>query len=164
MMKSRMAGWLGVVAAVVGVLTGCEGVISGQEIARVSLQAAAEGPPGAYAPVKFTFDPAMNPVAVNFRADFTMNSAEYGKWNSYRATLTQGGAVVATRTFNVNHPQGGGADSSPSAPTSAVHTLFYVDVQVAGEHELTITPAVPVAVTLVNAQADARRNVQRPPK
>lgn len=146
-----------------GFLAGCEGVVSGTEVARVPLQAAEGGPPGSYAPVKFNLAPDMNPVAFNFRADFTLNVTEAGKWNTYRATLSKEGIVAATRTFNVNHPASG-ADQSPAAPSSVIHTLFFVDVQSAGEYELTITPVSPVAVTLVNAQADARRNVQRPPQ
>lgn len=150
-----------------GLLAGCEGVVTGTEIARVPLQAAegsAGGAVGSYAPVKFALSPEMNPVAVNFRAEFTQQPAEYGKWNSYRATLTKDGTVIATRSFNVNHPAAAGLDSSPPPPNSAIHTLFYVDVQSAGEYELTITTVTPVVVTLNNAQADARRNVQRPPQ
>lgn len=150
-----------------GFLAGCEGVVTGTEIARVPLQAAessAGGAAGSYAPVKFVLSPEMNPVAVNFRADFTQHPAEYGKWNTYRATLTRGGTVIAARSFNVNHPAAAGPDSSLPPPNAAIHTLFYVDVQSAGEYELTITTVTPVVVTLSNAQADARRNVQRPPQ
>ncbi len=164
MIKSWRSAGLLLSIILAGMLNGCEGITTGAEIARLPLQAADGGPPGAYAPVKLTLDPSMNPVAFNFRADFTQNPAEFGKWNSYRATLTQGGAVVATRTFNVNHPTGGGPDANAAPPTSTVHTLFYVDVQTAGEHELTITPAAPPAITLNNATADARRNVQRSPR
>ncbi len=145
------------------VLSGCEGVTTGTEIARLPLQAAEGGPPGAYAPVKFTLSPEMNPVAFNFRADLKLSPDEAGKWNTYRVTLTHGGTVVASRNINVNHPQAS-KDDSPPPPGGTIHTLFYVDVQAAGEHELTITPVSPVAVTLNNAQADARRNVQRPPQ
>jgi hypothetical protein len=150
-----------------GFLAGCEGVVTGTEIARVPLQAAdgsVGSASGSYAPVKFSLSPEMNPVAVNFRADFTQHPAEYGKWNTYRATLTKDGVVIAARSFNVNHPAASGTDSSPPPPNSALHTLFYVDVQSAGEYELTITSTTPAAVTLNNAQADARRNVQRPPQ
>lgn len=145
-----------------GALAGCEGVVTGAEIARVPLQPAEGGAAGAYAPVKFTLSADMNPVAFNFRADFTMNSSEFGKWNTYQATLSKDGNAVVTRTFNVNHPASA-SDGSPPPPSSAIHTLFLVDVQ-GGEYELTITPAKPVAVTLTNAHADARRNVQRPPQ
>lgn len=155
-------GWLlaGMIALV---LSGCEGVVSGTEIARVPLQAAEGGAAGAYAPVKFSLSPEMNPVAFNFRADFPLNTSEAGKWNTYRATLSKDGVMVASRTFNINHPMSN-ANQSPTAPGSVIFTLFYVDVQAAGEHELSITPVSPAAVTLANAQADARRNVQRPPQ
>ena len=48
-------------------LQACEGVVSGTEIARVPLQTAEGGAAGAYAPVKFTLSPEINPVAFNFR-------------------------------------------------------------------------------------------------
>jgi hypothetical protein len=148
---------------VAGLLAGCEGVTTGTEIARLPLQAAEGGSPGAYVPVKFTLSSEMNPVAFNFRADFTQNPDNFGKWNTYRVTLTRGGTMVASRTINVNHPQSSAEGNAPP-PSSVIYTLFYVDVQSAGEHELTITPVSPVAITLNNAQADARRNVQRPPR
>jgi hypothetical protein len=144
-----------------GVLMGCEGVVTGTEVMRVPLQAA-EGVAGAYAPVKLNLRPDMNPVAINFRADLAQNPAEYGKWNTYRAALSKSGGVIVARTFNVNHAAASGPDSSSPPPTPTLHTLFIVDVQGAGEYELTITPVSPVAVTLNNAQIDARRNVQRP--
>ena len=115
------------------------------------------------APTSAALSPEMNPLAFNFRADFTQNPAEFGKWNTYRVTLTRGGAAVASRTININHPQSSAQGSAPP-PASTVHTLFYVDVQSAGDYELTIVPVAPVAITLNNAQVDARRNVQRPPR
>jgi hypothetical protein len=153
-----------IVFLLAGWLAGCEGVVTGKEVARVPLQTVEGGATGAYVPVRFSLSPDMNPIAINFRADFTQNPAEYGKWNTYRATLSKDGAVVATRSFNVNHPSAPGPDSAPSPPTQSIHTLFYVDVQGAGEHELTVTPTSPVTVTLKDAQVDARRNVQRPPR
>ena len=150
-------------AMVAGLLVGCEGAITGTEVARVALQPAASGERGAYAPVKFTLSPEMNPVAFNLRADFSQEAVEFGKWNAYRAVLTQNGATVATRNFNVNHPQTNPQGDAPP-PTGTVHTLFYVDVPASGEYELTITPSNPVAITLKEASVDARRNVQRPPQ
>ncbi len=160
-----MRAWrvLAILFLLAGFLSGCEGVATGTEVARIPLQPAEGGPAGAYAPVKFNLTPDMNPVAFNFRTDFTLNSTEAGKWNAYRATLSRDGNVVTTRSFNVNHPSAH-SDQSPAAPTSAVHTLFLVDLQGGGEYELTITPVSPVAVTLKDAQVDARRNVQRPPQ
>ena len=159
-MKIKLAAAL---LAITGLLAGCEGVTTGTEIARVPLQAAADCPAGAYAPVKLNLAPEMNPVAVNFRGDFSQNPAEFGKWNTYRATLSKDGAVAATRTINVNHPSRDAQSSAPP-PTQSVHTLFYVDVQSAGDYELTITPVKPAEITLSNPQVDARRNVQRPPQ
>ena len=147
-------------AATLSLMAGCEGMITGTEIANVSLTPA-EG--GGYAPARYTLDPSMNPLAFNLRADFSQDPAEFGKWNSYRAELKQGGAVVATRNFNVNHPQSNAQGDAPP-PTGTVHTLFYVDVSTAGEYELTITPTKPVAITLKEPRVAARKNVQRPPQ
>lgn len=153
-----MAG-LGVLA---GLLAGCEGVTTGTEVARLPLQAA-DG--GSYAPVKFALATEMNPVAINFRADFSQNPDEFGKWNTYRIALAKDGSVVASRNININHPQNQrqpGADAPP--PTSTVHTLFITDVQASGEYELTISAVAPALVKLTNPTVDVRRNVQRPPQ
>jgi hypothetical protein len=146
--------------AITGWLAGCEGVITGTEVARVPLQTGADG---AYTPVRFNLAPDMNAVAVNFRADFSQNPTEFGKYNTYRATLSKDGSVAAMRTININHPVAN-PQGSASPPTQTVYTLFYVDVQSAGEYELTITPVKPVEISLSNAQVDARRNVRRPPQ
>lgn len=152
---------MGLWAAVAGLLAGCEGTTTGKEVVSVTLQAGAER--GSYAPVKFALTPDMNPVAVNFRADFTQDPAEFGKWNTYRAVLTQGGATVATRSFNVNHPQSN-AQGSPPPPSGMVHTLFIIDVPGSGECELTITVAQPAPITLKEARVDVRSNVARHPR
>ena len=144
-------------------LTGCEGITTGTEIANIALQPAEGGVPGSYLPTQFTLTPEMNPVAFNLRAEFTQDPAESGKWNAYQVALTHNGAPVATRIVNINHPQTNAQGSAPP-PSATIHTLFYVDVQNSGEHELTITAAQPVAVTLREPRVDARRNVQRPPK
>jgi hypothetical protein len=154
---------MAIMAFLAGALTACEGVMTGTEVARVPLQAAESGPAGAYAPVKLDLGPDMNPVAINFRADFTQDPAEFGKWNTYRAALSRNGSVIVARTFNVNHPAASPDNASPP-PTTAVNTLFIVDVKSRGEYELTLTPVSPVAIVLNNAQVDARRNVQRPPQ
>ena len=151
---------LAAVLAASVMLTGCEGAFTGSEVARVALQAGADG---GYAPVKFNLTPEMNPVAFNFRADFSQNPAEFGKWNSYRAALSKDGAVIVSRSININHPVSR-PDDSPPPPTQTIHTLFIVDLPGAGEYELTITPVKPAALTLGNPQADVRRNVQRPPQ
>lgn len=155
--------WQGVTASVAlaAGLVGCEGVITGKEVVRLPLQST-DG--GSYAPVKFNLETAMNPVSINFRADFSQTPSEFGKWNTYRATLSKDGTNVATRTINVNHPQsqtqGAGADAPP--PGGTVHTLFIADIPANGEYELTIT-ALQNAIVLSSPQIDVRRNVQRPP-
>ncbi len=160
---SKTLAILGAVGALVALLAGCEGVTTGSEVAKVALQPAEGGERGAYAPVKFTLSPDMNPLAFNLRADFSLEATEFGKWNSYRAVLTQNGSTVATRNININHPQTSAQGEAPP-PTGTVHTLFYVDLSSGGEFELTITPTKPVAITLKEPSVDVRRNVQRPPQ
>ncbi|HTE14280.1 MAG TPA: hypothetical protein VK642_04320 [Burkholderiales bacterium] len=150
----------GLLAGLMGWLVGCEGTTSGREVANIELQPAAER--GAYAPVKFNLTTDMNPVAVNFRGDFTQEPGEFGKWNSYKASLTLNGSMVATRNFNVNHPQSNAQGDAPP-PAGMMHTLFITDLQSSGEYELTITPLKSAAITIKNARADVRANVQRPP-
>jgi hypothetical protein len=151
----------GLLAGLMGLLVACEGTTSGKEVANIALQAGADR--GSYRPVKFTLTPDMNPVAVNFRANFTQDPAEFGKWNTYRALLTQNGSTVATRNLNVNHPQTNPQADAPP-PGGYVNTLFITDVPGAGECELTITPLQGVAITLTDARVDVRSNVARPPQ
>ncbi|MBM3341384.1 MAG: hypothetical protein FJY56_04645 [Betaproteobacteria bacterium] len=153
---------LAMLGALVGVLVGCEGTTTGREILKVALLPAAER--GAYEPVRFNLSTDMNPLAINFRADFTQDPADFGKWNNYRVVLSHNGNPLVTRNISVSHPQsqsaGAGGEAPP--PTSTVHTLFIVDVQASGEYELSIRPAVPAAITLTDATIDVRANVQRP--
>jgi len=158
----RVLRGLTVLAALAGSLVGCEGTTTGREVAKVELQPAAER--GAYQPVKFSLATDMNPIAINFRGDFTQEQTEFGRWNSYRAVLLYNGATVATTDFNLNHPQKQlqGGDAPP--PTSLVHTLFIADLQTSGEYELVISMLQPAEITIKNAQIDVRAKVQRPPK
>jgi hypothetical protein len=161
-----MQGWrgaavMGLLAGLMGLLAACEGTTTGREVANIALQAGADR--GSYGPVKFALSPDMNPVAVNFRADFTQDPGDFGKWNTYRAVLTQNGSTVATRNFNVNHPQTDPQADAPP-PGGTVHTLFITDVPGSGECELTITPLQTAAITLRDARVDVRANVARPPQ
>lgn len=145
-------------------LTGCEGVTTGTEVVRLPLQPA-QG--GGYVPVKLPLDTGMNPLSINFRADFTLIPGEVGGYNTYRAQLSKDGNVVATKTFNINNPrasnsQGDGGDDAPP-PNSAIQTLFLTDIQASGEYELAIT-ALRREFTLKEPSVDVRRNVQRPPQ
>lgn len=162
-MKKSGLGWLGgVVISAMAALSGCEGTTTGAEFAAVALQPAVDGRRAAYEPVKFTLSPDMNPIAFNFRADNVLDATEYGKWNGYRATLSRGGTPVAMKSFSANSPTVGEGNSPP--PTTLIRTLFYVDVDAAGEYELTIVPDRAPQITLKDARVDARRNVQRPPQ
>jgi hypothetical protein len=160
-----MRAWrsIAVLGVLAGALIGCEGTTTGTEVVNVALQPAEQPTArGSYAPVKLNLSTDMNPVAINFRADFSLDATEFGKWNTYRVALTQGGNTVASRNMNVNHPQSNAQGDAPP-PTGTVHTLFITDLQSSGEFELTITPVKPVVVTLKDARVDVRRNVARPP-
>ena len=153
---------IGVLGLLTAALAGCEGVTTGTEVARMQLQAA-EG--GSYAPVKVTLATEMNPVAINFRADFSQNPSECGKWNTYSVALSKDGNVVASRNIDINHPQSqsqAGADAPPRAST--IYTLFIINIQASGEYELTLSALQPPAITLSSPTVDVRRNVQRPPQ
>lgn len=147
--------------AILSLLAGCEGTTTGQPIANVALQ---PGEGNSYAPVKLNVTTDMNPIAVNFRADFSDNFNDFGKFNVYRVALSHGGNVVESRSFNVNHPQTRplSGDNSDRPPPSAgyVRTVFTTDVQASGEYEITIT-AVQRDITISNASVEVRRNVAR---
>jgi hypothetical protein len=161
-----MRAWCGVVVLgfLLSLFAGCEGVTTGTEVVRLPLQTEANS---SFAPVKLPLDTAMNPLSINFRADFTQNPEDFGEHNTYRAQLSKDGNVVATKTFNVNHPQTqkpqGDSGNNAPPPTSTVHTLFITDIAAGGEYELTIT-ALKKAITLNGPTVDVRRNVQRPPE
>lgn len=155
MPRRRFALFTLPIAALLGA---CEGLFTGDEVARIGLQPGADG---GYAPVKLTLAPDMNPVSLNLHAEFTTDVTQAGRWNTYRATLTKDGAMVFTREFSINYP--GTVESSP-AQGSVAHVMMIVDIVAAGEHELAIVPVKPVEVVLNAPQAVARSKVQRPPK
>ena len=145
--------------AMLALLAGCEGAITGKEVATVALQPTGDG---GYAPVKFTLGPAMNPIAINLHANYSQDPHESGKWNTYRATLKIAGKRIATRDFNINYP-GPAGSNAPPPPTSLVRTLWIVDLQEGGDYEFAIEPLKSVEVTLLSPRIEVRRNVQRPP-
>lgn len=154
-MRKRLAALLMPFASL---LAGCEGLFTGNEVARLPLSAQ---PDGGYAPVKVTLSPEMNPVSFNLHAGFTPDTTQAGRWNTYRATLTKDGNVVFTREFNVNYS--GSAESAPAAGPAAI-VMMIADIAAAGEHELAITPSKPVEVTLTDPQVAVRSKVERPPR
>jgi len=145
-----------VAAALAVFFTGCDGLIGGEEAARIPLQAAADG---GYAPVRILLNPEMNTVAFNLHADFVWGKRdEAGQWNSYRATLSTGGKAVHTQEFQVNSPENANASSS-SPPTSLQQPVMRVDVPAEAEYEITIAALKPAAVTLNAPQLVVRINV-----
>lgn len=136
--------------------TGCDGLIGGEEAARIPLQAATDG---GYAPVRILLKPEMNRVAFNLHADFVWGKRdEAGQWNSYRATLSTGGKVLHAQEFQVNSPENANASSS-SPPTSLQQPVMRVDVPAEAEYEITIAALKPAAVTLNAPKLVVRINV-----
>lgn len=135
-------------------IAGCDGLFTGEQVARFPLQARN----GGYAPLTVTLGPEMNPIALNLQAAYAANAAEAGKWNSYRATLSKGGATIATGTFTVNNT----SDPMSAAAQVLSRTMLTIDVKEVGDYELAIDLTAPAAVTLDTAQLELRRNIRRP--
>ena len=133
--------------------SGCDGLFTGENVARFPLQAQA----GGYAPLTVTLGPEMNPIALNLHAEYGANSAEAGKWNSYNATLSKAGSTIASGKFTINNA------SDPQSPSAQVvsRTMFIVDVAEVGDFELKIDATAPLAVTLDKPQLELRRNIRR---
>jgi hypothetical protein len=147
-----------VAAALTVLVAGCDGLIGGEEAARIPLQAAADG---GYAPVRILLKPEMNMVALNLHADFVWGKRdEAGQWNSYRATLSADGKVLHTQEFQVNSPENPNASSS-SPPTSLRQPVMRVDVPAEAEYEIAIAALKPAAVTLNAPQLVLRINARQ---
>jgi hypothetical protein len=146
-------------AALALCLAGCEGMIGGEEVARIPLQPAADG---SYEPVRIMLRTDMNPVALTLLADFAWGGRDQaGLWNDYRVVLRSGDKVIATRDIQVNSPEKPNTSSSPP-PTALVHTLLLMDVPADGEYEVVISAHKPAAVTLESPHLGVRMKVPRP--
>lgn len=146
-------------AALAVLFTGCDGLLGGEEAARIPLQVT----DGGYAPVRILLKPEMNTVAFNLHADFAWgNRDEAGAWNSYRATLSAGGKVIRMQEFQVNSPEKSSpAQSSSPPPTSLLQPVMRVDLPVEDEYEMKIVSLKPAAVTLNSPQLVVRINVRQ---
>lgn len=133
-------------AALLVFFAGCDGLIGGEEAARIPLQPAADG---GFAPVRILLKPEMNPVAFTLHADFSWGKRdEGGRWNSYRATLRTGGKVIHSRDFQVNSPENSNPAESSPPPTSLLQPVMRVDLPVEAEYEMNIVALQPATVTL----------------
>jgi len=138
-------------------LSACDGLFTGTQVVRFPLQAL----PGGYAPVKLALGPDMNPIALNFAAEYTVNPAESGKWNSYTAVLSLNGKAVAAAPFNINNSN---SQDAPSGAPAVAHTMLIVEVAETGDYELRVTLNGPQQITLNKANVELRRNIRPPPK
>ena len=142
-------------------LAGCEGMIGGEELARIPLKRTADG---GYEPVRILLRTDMNPVAMTLLADFAWGRRdEAGLWNDYRVELRSGDKVIATRDFQVNSPEKTDASASP-APISLAHPLLLMDVPADGEYEIAISAKKPAVVTLESPHLGVRMKVPRSPQ
>ncbi len=159
-MKKRMKLMRLMIVAVLSLLiAACDGVLGGEEAARIPLQTSADG---GYAPVRILLRPEMNPVAFNLQADFAWGrQEEAGQWNSYRATLSSGGKVIHAQEFQVNSPQGVQDGQSPAPPTSLLQPVMDVNLPAESEYEFMIAALKPARVTLNAPQLVVRINVRR---
>jgi hypothetical protein len=155
---ARRGAVIGVVAlaGLVG-LAGCDGLFTGDSVARFPLTQSATG---GYAPIRVSLGPEMNPVALNLHVEYAASATEAGKWNSYRAVLTRAGAPIASREFRVNNT------SDPMSPSAQVvsTTMLVMDVKEVADYELAIEATAPVAVTLIKPQLELRKNIRRQEK
>jgi len=138
-------------------LCSCDGLFSGDQVVRFPLDAR---PQGGYAPIKLALGPEMNPIALNFTAEYTVDPSESGKWNSYSAILTRNGQVVGATTFNINN------STTPDAPVGApgvAYTMMVLNVGTVADYELAIGPNAPPRITLKKPAVEVRRNINRPP-
>jgi len=148
-------------AALALCLAGCEGMIGGEEVARIPLQRTADG---GYEPVRILLRTEMNPVAMTLLADFAWGRREEaGLWNDFRVELRSADKVIATRDVQVNSPEKLDASSSP-APNALVHPLLLMDVPTDGEYEIIISAKKPAAVTLESPHLGVRMKVPRSPQ
>ncbi|NWG39751.1 MAG: hypothetical protein HXY27_07280 [Hydrogenophilaceae bacterium] len=149
----------GVLSAVLAafVLAGCEGVTTGERDFQIPVAASEDG---SFGPVLIKLSPDMSPVAINFKAQHGDDPAEIGKWNSYRASLSRNGSVVASGSFNINHS---GTIDSPMGATYVTQTMLKVMSPETGEYELHILPLKPVEVTLTHTEIEVRKNIQTAP-
>ncbi len=135
-------------------MTGCDEIVTGEKAQSVAVS---ENDAGGYGPILLALTPDMAPVAINFRAEHGDDPAEFGKWNSYRATLSMNGQEVATGQFNVNHT---GSIDSPQGSPYLIENMLTVHPGEAGDYRLAITPTKPVEVELTGTQVEVRRNVR----
>ena len=136
-------------------LAACDGLFTGAQVTRFPLQPAAGG---GFAPLRLTLGPEMNPVALNFSAEYIPDPAQAGKWNSYVAMLSYKGRTIATGAFNIN------SNVTPDAPVGAVsvsQTMLLVDAPEIGDYELSISASGQSRITLAHPNLELRRNIRR---
>ncbi|MEQ1663261.1 MAG: hypothetical protein ABL877_11255 [Thiobacillus sp.] len=135
-------------------LVACDGTSTGTRMQTLPLEANAGG---GYGPVALQLAPEMSPVALNLKAKHSDDPTEVGKWNTYRATLSQNGETVAEGEFHINHT---GSPEAPMGATYVTQTMLVAKLQQAGTYELRINPVRPEEVTLSEVELELRSGVR----
>jgi hypothetical protein len=133
-------------------LAGCDAFFTGEQVARFPMTMK----DGGGASVKIALGPDMNPVALNFRAEYPQGSQSGGKFNSYTAVLKLGDKQVGTGQFTVS---GVGTQEAASQTPYAQSQIMVVQAQEIGDYELTITPTKPLEVPLGKLEVELRKNI-----
>ncbi|MFZ9530240.1 MAG: hypothetical protein ACO271_11715 [Burkholderiales bacterium] len=142
-------------------LAGCDGLLRGEEVARIPLPRKADG---GYAPVRILLKADMSPVAFTLYADFAWGKREeHGRWNTYRVTLRGSDGTTKIGEFQVNSPELPPVESS-GPPSSLVQPMLQVDIPADGEYEIEVAAVKPAEVTLEAAQLGVRMHVPRLPR
>lgn len=154
-MKIKRVAALASSICVAALVVGCEGLFTGESVARFPLTPSSGG---GFAPLRVTLGPEMNPVALNLAGEIPASPGAAGKWNTYRATLSHAGKTIAAGNFTVNYT---GTEMSQNVQVMA-KTMLILDVTEVGDYDLTIEPVGPAPVTVDKAQLELRKKIVRP--
>jgi hypothetical protein len=152
-MKRTLLG--GVLAMSLFSLFGCDAFVTGESVAKFTVPVNADG---SYGKVTLALGPEMNPVALNFRADYTGATPTGPRFNDYKATLMQGGQVVSTSVFTINDT--GSAEAGGTRSPYALRNLMTVSVKDIGDYELQVVRTGPAHVELTKPEIELRKNIR----
>jgi hypothetical protein len=133
-------------------LAACDAFVTGEQVARFPMTMK----DGGAATVKVALGPDMNPVALNFRAEYPQASQSGGKFNNYSAVLKLGDKEISRNQFTVS---GIGNQEATSATPYAQSQIMVVQATEIGDYELTITPTKPLEVPLGKLEVELRKNI-----
>ena len=136
-------------------LFGCDAFVTGESVATFTVPVNADG---SYGAVKLALGPDMNPVALNFRADYTGATPTGPRYNDYKATLTQSGQVVSTSVFTINDT--GSNETGGTRSPYALRNLMTISAKEIGDYELLVVRTSKEHVTLAKPTIELRKNIR----